>query len=108
MKSVVIFGAGIAGLSAVHELVRLGYAVSVYEAFTQPGGFFRSSLLSQDNMPTEYSWHGMGPWYHNAFDLMLKTWTSNNRSKIKYDKLNAAQTWKPLKIGIWRETGDYE
>jgi len=28
--------------------------------------------------------------------LMLKTWTSNNRSKIKYDKLNAAQAWKPL------------
>jgi hypothetical protein len=27
---------------------------------------------------------------------MLKTWTSNSRSKIKYAKLNAAQTWKPL------------
>ena len=33
--------------------------------------------------------------------LMLKTWTSNNRSKIKYDKLNAAQAWKPL----LKETG---
>ncbi len=21
-------------------------------------------------MPSEYSWHGMGPWYHNVFDLM--------------------------------------
>ncbi|MFA6293522.1 MAG: NAD(P)-binding protein, partial [Victivallales bacterium] len=155
MKSVVIFGAGIAGLSAAHELVRLGYIVSVYEAIGQPGGFFRSCRLSQNNMPSEYSWHGMGPWYHNTFDLMrqipfnekgniydlalsrpldfgifpdtdkaqfydeglksipkmfrmgkwefikwsylmLKTWTSNNRSKIKYDKLNAAQAWKPL------------
>ncbi|MFH0785533.1 MAG: FAD-dependent oxidoreductase [Pseudomonadota bacterium] len=154
MKSIVIFGAGIAGLSAAHELVQLGYSVSVYEALDQPGGFFRSSRLNQNNMPTEYSWHGMGPWYHNAFDLMqhipfnekgsiydlalsrpldfgifpdtdkaqfyvglksipkmfrmntwefikwsylmLKTWTSNNRSKIKYDKINAAQAWKPL------------
>nr|MBF0223367.1 NAD(P)-binding protein [Desulfobulbaceae bacterium] len=155
MKSIVIFGSGIAGLSAAHELVQLGYSVSVYEAFDQPGGFFRSSRLGKDNMPSEYSWHGMGPWYLNAFDLMkkipfnekgsiyelalsrpvdfgifpdtdkaqfydeglrsipkmfrmntfefikwfylmLKTWTSNNRSKIKYDKLNAAQTWKPL------------
>jgi uncharacterized protein with NAD-binding domain and iron-sulfur cluster len=154
MKSVVIFGAGIAGLSAAHELAQLGYNVSVYEALDQPGGFFRSSRLSQNNMPTEYSWHGMGPWYHNAFDLMqhipfnekgsiydlalsrpldfgifpdtdkaqfyagfksipkmfrmntwefikwsylmLKTWTSNNRNKIKYDKINAAQAWKPL------------
>ena len=155
MKSIVIFGAGIAGLSAAHELVRLGYAVSVYEALGEPGGFFRSSRHIQDNMPTEYSWHGMGPWYHNAFDLMqkipfnekgsmydlalsrpvdfgifpdtgkaqfydkglksipemfrmnkwefikwsylmLKTWTSNNRSKVQYDKLNAAKAWKPL------------
>ncbi|MFA7061281.1 MAG: FAD-dependent oxidoreductase [Pedobacter sp.] len=154
MKSIVIFGAGIAGLSAAHELSQLGYSVSVYEALDQPGGFFRSSRLSQNNMPTEYSWHGMGPWYHNTFDLMqhipfnekgsiydlalarpldfgifpdtdkaqfyvglesipkmfrmntwefikwsylmLKTWTSNNRSKIKYDKINAAQAWKPL------------
>lgn len=155
MKSIVIFGAGIAGLSAAHELVQLGYTVSVYEATDQPGGFFRSARLSQDNMPTEYSWHGMGPWYHNAFDLMrhipfsnegsiydlalsrpidfgifpdndkaefydeslksipkmfrmndfeffkwsylmLKTWTSNNRSRVKYDKLNAAEAWKPL------------
>jgi uncharacterized protein with NAD-binding domain and iron-sulfur cluster len=155
MKSIVIFGAGIAGLSAAHELVQLGYSVSVYEAIDQPGGFFRSSRLSTDNMPSEYSWHGMGPWYHNTFDLMpkipfsekgniydlalsrpinfgifpdtdkaqffdeglksipkmfrmsklefikwfylmLKTWTSNNRSTIKYAKLNAAYAWKPL------------
>jgi uncharacterized protein with NAD-binding domain and iron-sulfur cluster len=155
MKSIVIFGAGIAGLTAAQELSQLGYNVSVYEATDQPGGFFRSSRISKDNMPSEYSWHGMGPWYHNAFDLMqhipfsekgsiydlalsrpvdfgifpdtdkahfydnglksipkmfrmnklefvtwsylmLKTWTSNNRSKIKYARLNAAQAWKPL------------
>ena len=45
MKSIVIFGAGIAGLSAAHELAQLGYTVSVYEATDQPGGFFRSSRL---------------------------------------------------------------
>ncbi len=21
-------------------------------------------------MPSDFSWHGMGPWYHNAFDLL--------------------------------------
>ena len=152
---IVIFGAGISGLSAAHELVQLGYSVSVYEATDEPGGFFRSYRNKQDNLPTEYSWHGMGPWYINAFDLMrhipfnetgniydlalsrpvdfgifpdagkarfydrglksipamfrmgrwefvkwsylmFKTWTSNNRSRLKYDKLNAAQAWKPL------------
>jgi len=37
---------------------------------------------------------------------MLKTWTSDNRSKIEYDKINAAQAWKPLLEGkayrAWR------
>src|SRR5689334_15501308 len=72
MKTIAIFGAGIAGLSAAHELSRLGYSVSVYESTGEPGGFFRSSRASKDNMPSEYSWHGMGPWYHNAFDIMRK------------------------------------
>ncbi|MBC7962920.1 MAG: FAD-dependent oxidoreductase [Steroidobacteraceae bacterium] len=72
MESVIIFGAGIAGLSAAHELNQLGYKVSVYEAMEQPGGFFRSARNSNNNMPSEYSWHGMGPWYLNTFDLMKK------------------------------------
>jgi uncharacterized protein with NAD-binding domain and iron-sulfur cluster len=70
MQKIIIFGAGIAGLSAAHELARLGYDVAVYEVNDQAGGFFRSSRLSHNNMPTEYSWHGMGPWYHNTFDIM--------------------------------------
>ena len=154
MKNLIIFGAGLAGLSAAHELSQLGYNVSVYESTGEPGGFFRSSR-GKDNMPSEYSWHGMGPWYHNTFDvmrkipfsetgsvydlalsrpidfgifpdsgkaqfyekgfksipkmfcmsrwefsrwlyLMLKIWTSNNRSQEKYARLNAAKSWKPL------------
>jgi len=62
----IFFGAGIFGLSAAHELAQLGYSFSVYEATDQPGGFFKSSRLSQSNMPKEYSWHGMGSWYHNV------------------------------------------
>jgi uncharacterized protein with NAD-binding domain and iron-sulfur cluster len=152
---VAIFGAGIAGMTTAHELIRLGYNVSIYETTDKPGGFFRSSRTNQGNLPTEYSWHGMGPWYHNTFDLMkqipfnekgtlydlalsrpidfgifpnngkaqfydknflrvpkmfemnylefinwfylmFKTWTSNDRSKIKYAKLNAAESWNPL------------
>lgn len=71
VKSVAIYGAGIAGLSAAHELARRGWQVSVYEANTEAGGFFRSARAAGDrNMPSEYSWHGMGPWYHNVYDLM--------------------------------------
>ncbi len=70
-KTVAVFGAGIAGLSAAHELAQLGYDVSVYESNNEAGGFFRSARRPEDgNMPSEYSWHGLGPWYHNAFDLL--------------------------------------
>jgi len=71
MKTVAVFGAGIAGLSAAHEFARLGYKVSVYEANGEAGGFFRSTRMpGQENMPSEYSWHGFGPWYHNVFEVM--------------------------------------
>ena len=40
-------------------------------ANTEAGGFFRSTQGSRDQeMPSEYSWHGMGPWNHNVFDVM--------------------------------------
>lgn len=70
-RTVAVYGAGIAGLSAAHELSRRGWTVSVYELTGEAGGFFRSARRSDDlNMPSEYSWHGIGPWYHNVFDLM--------------------------------------
>ncbi len=80
LTSIIIFGAGIAGLSAAHELIDLGYNVTVYEALDQPGGFFRSSRHQETNMPTEYSWHGFGPWYHNTFDLFKKIPFYNNEN----------------------------
>lgn len=84
-KSAVVFGAGIAGLSAAHEFQQLGYDVSVYEADDEAGGFFRSARRPEDaNMPSEYSWHGMGPWYHNTFDLMRQIPFDANGSL--YDK----------------------
>ncbi|MHB8955338.1 MAG: FAD-dependent oxidoreductase [Pirellulaceae bacterium] len=70
-RAIAVFGAGIAGLSAAHEFARSGCRVAVYEQNRDAGGFFRSARLPGDHdMPTEYSWHGMGPWYHNVFDLM--------------------------------------
>jgi hypothetical protein len=70
METVAVFGAGVAGLTVAHELSRRGYSVTVYETNAEPGGFFRSARARQGNLPTEYSWHGLGPWYHNVFDLM--------------------------------------
>jgi hypothetical protein len=155
MKTVAIFGAGIAGLSLAHELNSLGYAVTVYEATGQAGGFCKSTRVAEDRMPSGYSWHGMGPWYLNTFHLMqqipfdaagsiydrgltrpvdlgilpdaapaqffdaglrsiprvfrmsradfakwlylmLKTWTSNERSQVLFAGISAAKSWRPL------------
>jgi hypothetical protein len=100
MKSIIIFGAGIAGLSAAHELSDLGYDISVYEALNQPGGFFRSARSSESNMPTEYSWHGMGPWYHNTFDLMRKI-PFNDNQKL-YDSVLSL----PVDFGIFPDDAE--
>lgn len=70
-RSVAVHGAGIAGLAAAHEFARRGWQVTVIEENPDAGGFFRSARMNDDqDMPSEYSWHGMGPWYHNLFDLL--------------------------------------
>lgn len=70
-KTVAIFGAGIAGLTAAHELAKLGHKVRVYESNPEAGGFFRSARRKEDNdIPSEYSWHGLGPWYHNSYEIL--------------------------------------
>jgi uncharacterized protein with NAD-binding domain and iron-sulfur cluster len=95
MKSIVIFGAGIAGLSASHELIKLGYKVTVVEATAEPGGFFRSARTDVvKNMPTEYSWHGFGPWYHNAFDIMKEI---PFKDKTIYDRALS----RPIDFGLF-------
>lgn len=99
-KTVAIFGAGIAGLTVAHELARLGYRVSVYEANSEAGGFFRSARLAQNQFtPSEYSWHGFGPWYHNAFDLMKQIPFDGNGSV--YDRGLS----RPVDFGIFPDEG---
>lgn len=100
-KRVAIFGAGIAGLTAAYGLVKLGYQISIYEANCTLGGFFRSARLpDDDNMPSEYSWHGFGPCYHNAFDLF---------GEIPFDEtgcLYYLALSRPIDFGIFPEHGE--
>ena len=99
-KTVAIFGAGIAGLTAAHELVKLGYQIHIYEANPTLGGFFRSARLPEDdNMPSEYSWHGFGPCYHNAFDLLREIPFDSHGSL--YDLALS----RPIDFGIFPERG---
>ncbi|MBC7429410.1 MAG: FAD-dependent oxidoreductase [Bacteriovorax sp.] len=94
-KHVVIFGAGIAGLTAAHEFIKYGYQVSVHEVNNEAGGFFRSARCKKDmGMPSEYSWHGIGPWYHNVFSI-LKEIPFDGANSL-YDKVLS----RPIDFGI--------
>lgn len=67
--TVVIFGAGCAGLSTAHYLVQRGYKVTVIEKLPIPGGMARSQRVDK-NIPSEYSWRAWGPFYSNTYDVM--------------------------------------
>jgi uncharacterized protein with NAD-binding domain and iron-sulfur cluster len=99
-KTVAVFGAGIAGLTVAHELARRGYRVSVYEPNPEAGGFFRSARLSQERgMPSEYSWHGIGPWYHNVFDIMRQI-PFDDKSSLYERSLS-----RPIDFGLATDDG---
>jgi hypothetical protein len=100
LKRAAIFGAGIAGLTIAHELIQRGYKVSVYEALPEAGGFFRSARLKHHQcMPSEYSWHGFGPWYHNVFDIM-KHIPFDDAGSL-YDKALS----RPIDYGVFPDSG---
>lgn len=99
-KTVAVFGAGVAGLTAAHELARRGYAVSIYEPNAEAGGFFRSARRAADaDTPSEYSWHGIGPWYHNVFDLMKQI--PFDESHSMYDRALS----RPIDFGLAADDG---
>ncbi|MDQ3288319.1 MAG: FAD-dependent oxidoreductase [Pseudomonadota bacterium] len=99
-RSVAVYGAGIAGLAAAHEFARRGWQVTVIEENPDAGGFFRSARMpGDDDMPSEYSWHGMGPWYHNLFDL-LKQIPFDDEGSL-YEKALS----RPIDFGVAPDSG---
>ena len=74
--------------------------MSVYEVNRDAGGFFRSArMLGDDGMPSEYSWHGFGPWYHNTFDVMAQI--PFDESGSVYDK----GLTRPIDFGLAPDKG---
>jgi uncharacterized protein with NAD-binding domain and iron-sulfur cluster len=75
---IVIFGAGIAGLTVAHELSKYNLKIAIVEKEDIVGGMARTSRYTY-NMPTEHSWRGYGPFYINTFQVM-KEIKSNDTS----------------------------
>jgi uncharacterized protein with NAD-binding domain and iron-sulfur cluster len=64
-----IYGAGISGLTIAHILIKNGFKINIYEKNNVAGGMARSVRLD-NNVPTEHSWRGYGPFYNNLFKLI--------------------------------------
>lgn len=81
MSSVVVIGAGLAGLAAARRLIRLGHEVTAVEARDRVGGRTGGMVLD-DGMPLELGgqWLGDGHsrMYELAEDLGLSTFRTWN------------------------------
>lgn len=75
---VVVFGAGIAGLTVCHELLEHGVEVTLIEKNANIGGFARTSRTAFDNLPSEHSWRGYAPFYDNFVDIATRIPTGPN------------------------------
>ncbi len=88
---VIIFGAGIAGLTVAHELLDKGFDVSIYEKIDSVGGFARSKRRT-DGMPTEHSLRIYGIHYRNLFNILkripIKNLNKNNKKYTVYNNLD--------------------
>src|SRR5262245_55724441 len=75
-KRVAIFGGGVAGLSAAHELVKRGYEVVVYEARRELGGKARSQLMSgsgtmgRGDLPGDHGFRFYPAFYRHLIQTM--------------------------------------
>ncbi|OBE93644.1 twin-arginine translocation pathway signal protein [Mycolicibacterium elephantis] len=81
-KTVAVFGAGIAGLTAAHELVERGYQVTVYER-KELGGKARSIPVPDSGvtpLPAEHGFRFFPGFYKNVTNTMRRIPFPGNRN----------------------------
>ena len=71
MKTVIIIGGGIAGLTCAHELIKYNYNIILIERNNIVGGIARTYQSEKPKLcPREYSWRAYGPYYQNVYNVM--------------------------------------
>lgn len=69
-EQVAVLGAGVAGLTAAHELVQRGFEVDVYERRKIPGGKARS--FEANGLPAEHGFRFFAGFYRHLRDTMQR------------------------------------
>jgi uncharacterized protein with NAD-binding domain and iron-sulfur cluster len=93
-RSVAVFGAGIAGLTAAHELVDRGYTVTVYERKAL-GGKARTIPVPDSGsvpLPAEHGFRFFPGFYRNVTDTMRRIPFPGNRNGT-WDNLTRATSY---------------
>jgi uncharacterized protein with NAD-binding domain and iron-sulfur cluster len=76
--TVAVLGGGVAGLTAAHELAERGFAVTVYEQRTLPGGKARSLPVpgsgtdGRADLPAEHGFRFFPAFYRHVPDTMAR------------------------------------
>jgi uncharacterized protein with NAD-binding domain and iron-sulfur cluster len=109
--AVVVLGAGVAGLTAAHELVERGFEVTVYERRPMAGGKARSfpatitKVGSPDtakgelsSLPAEHGFHFFPGFYRNVFDTMKRTPVSEGSRQNVLGNLRHTETLLMLQL----------
>ncbi|WP_100401888.1 hydroxysqualene dehydroxylase [Bacillus sp. FJAT-42315] len=77
-KKAIVFGGGIAGLSAAHELIERGFDVTIYEAKSIPGGKARSVSVPHSatdgnkELPGEHGFRFFPGFYQHVIHTMKR------------------------------------
>jgi len=83
-NKILVFGAGISGLTISQELLEKGFEVILIEKDYNVGGMAKSRR--EDNgVPSEHSWRGFAPFYTNTFEIMKRI---PDEDKTVYDNLS--------------------
>ncbi|MBW0271558.1 hypothetical protein ATM97_12420 [Nocardia sp. MH4] len=80
-RTVAVFGAGLAGLTAAHELAERGFAVTVYERLGTAGGQCRS-VYSDQALPGEHGFRSFVDRHRGLADTLRRIPFRGNRNGV--------------------------
>ncbi|XHU96203.1 MAG: FAD-dependent oxidoreductase [cyanobacterium endosymbiont of Rhopalodia gibba] len=88
-KSVVIIGAGLAGLACAYELSQRGFRVTLLERAPNPGGKIASWTVQVggETFKMEHGFHGFFPQYYNLNSIIQELSITNNFKSLKFYSL---------------------
>lgn len=85
-KSVVVVGAGLAGLACAYELSKRGFQVTLLEKSPQLGGKIASweIAVGEETFRMEHGFHGFFPQYYNFNRLLEELHAKNNLHSLDF------------------------